>query len=384
MVLKQLYQQLNYQILKIRSEKSWGNPTFFREGERMKKLHILMLSLIGLFLLPLIMDMQTVQAAGAGFTVSANIPDNQYNEALSSFDLVMKPNQTKTLSVVIENLEDNTKTISAAANTGYTTDSGTEAFDKHNPGKLSQAEYQFSQLFDQPQMITLKPKETKTVNFKVKMPDQLYAGVLKGALYFKDTKAGSTQGTDQQGFSVKNYYAMAIGVVLREHPNIHTPANLKLRRIRVSETNYLHEPTVLAKLENVRAATPGAMTVNAKVSKHKGSKTLFGYQREGITMATNSSFEYGIPLGDSWINPGKYHLHLVAKSSQKTWVFDRDFEISVNQAMQMNRKNKNLWWIWLIILLIIIFIILLITTYYLGYRRRKKQDEKQIKELEKQ
>lgn len=77
-----------------------------------------MLSLIGLFLLPLIMDMQTVQAAGAGFTVSANIPDNQYNEALSSFDLVMKPNQTETLSVVIENLEDNTKTISAAANTG--------------------------------------------------------------------------------------------------------------------------------------------------------------------------------------------------------------------------------------------------------------------------
>ncbi len=38
MVLKQLYQQLNYQILKIRSEKSWGNPTFFREGERMKKI----------------------------------------------------------------------------------------------------------------------------------------------------------------------------------------------------------------------------------------------------------------------------------------------------------------------------------------------------------
>ena len=74
----------------------------------------------------------------------------------------------------------------------------------------------------------------------------------------------------------------------------------------------------------------------------------------------------------------------MAKSDQKTWVFDQDFEITVGQAMKLNRKNKNLWWIWLIILLIIIFIILLITTYYLGYRRRKKQDEKQIKELKKQ
>ncbi|MFL2064213.1 DUF916 and DUF3324 domain-containing protein [Latilactobacillus sakei] len=351
----------------------------------MKKLIAsLALPLIGLLLLLVSNNPQAVQAMGAGFTISANVPDNQYNNAVSSFDLVMKPNQTETLAVTLENLENNTKIIKASANTAYTTEAGSEAFDKHRPGRLSQAEYQFSDIFDAPQTITLKPKETKTVNFKVTMPANFYSGVLKGALYFKDTKAGATQETDQKGFSITNYYAMALGVVLREHPKVHIPADLKLRRIRVSETNYLHEPAILAKLENVKPGTPGAMTINAKVSKHKGSKTLFGYQREGITMATNSSFEYGIPLGDSWINPGKYHLHLVAKSSQKTWVFDRDFEISVNQAMQMNRKNKNLWWIWLIVLLIIIFIILLITTYYLGYRRRKKQDEKQIKELEKQ
>lgn len=266
---------------------------------------------------------QPVQAEGAGFTISANIPDNQYNDAASSFDLVMQPNQTETLSVTVENLENNTKTLRASANTAYTTVAGSEAFDKHHPGKLSQAEYQFSDIFDAPQTIKLKPRETKTVNFKVTMPANLYAGVLKGALYFKDTKAGSHQATDQDGFSVTNYYAMALGVVLREHPNVHTPADLKLRRIRVSATNYLNEPAVLAKLENVRAATPGAMTVNAKVTKHKGAKTLFGYQREGVTMATNSSFEFGIPLGQSWINPGKYHLHLVAKSDHKTWVFDR-------------------------------------------------------------
>ncbi|WGI19104.1 DUF916 and DUF3324 domain-containing protein [Latilactobacillus sakei] len=351
----------------------------------MKKRHTLLLSLMGFVLLLLmIVNTQIAYGAGAGFTVSANIPDNQYDNALTSFDLVMKPNQTETLAVTLENLEDNTKTIDASANTGYTTVSGSEAFDKYHPGSLSQAEYQFSQIFDQPQVITLKPRETKTVNFKVTMPAKLYNGVLKGALYFKDTKAGSHQKTDQQGFSVDNYYAMALGVILREHPNSHVLPELKLRRIRISGTNYLNEPAILAKLQNIAPATPGAMTISATVSKHKGSKVLFGNKREGITMATNSSFEYGIPLGNNWISPGKYHLHLVAKSDQKTWVFDQDFEITVGQAMKLNRKNKDLWWIWLIILLIIIFIILLITTYYLGYRRRKKQDEKQMKELEKQ
>lgn len=351
----------------------------------MKKLiSSLILPIIGLLLLLISNKPQAIQAMGAGFTISANVPDNQYNNAVSSFDLVMQPNQTETLTVTLENLENNTKTIKASANTAYTTVSGSEAVDKHHPEKLSQAKYQFSDIFDAPQMIRLKPKETKTVNFKVTMPAKLYSGILKGALYFKDTKAGATQETDQTGFSITNYYAMALGVVLREQPKVHIPADLKLRRIRVSKTNYLHEPAILAKIENVKPGTPGAMTVSAKVSQYKGSKALFANQRDGITMATNSSFEYGIPLGDGWINPGKYHLHLVAKSSHKKWVFDRDFEISVNQAMQMNRNNKKLWWIWLVVLLIIIFIILLITTYYLGYRRRKKQDEKQMKELEKE
>ncbi|KRM24134.1 hypothetical protein FC90_GL000608 [Latilactobacillus graminis DSM 20719] len=331
----------------------------------------------------MVTNSQMVHGASAGFTVSANIPDNQYDEEQTSFDLVMKPSQTETLAVTLENLEDTPKTISATANTGYTTIAGAEAFDKHHPGHLSQAEYQFSQIFDQPQMVALKPRETKTVNFKVTMPPKLYDGVLKGALYFKDTKAKSRQETNQQGFSIDNYYAMALGVILREHPDTHVPAELKLRRIRVSKTNYLNVPAVLVKLENTAPATPGAMTIRATVSKHKGDKPLFGNRREGITMATNSSFEYGIPLGDTWINPGKHHLHLVAKSAHKTWSFDRDFEITVSQAMKLNQQNKSLWWIWLIVLLIIIFIILLLVMYYLGYHRRQKQDAQQIKTLEK-
>lgn len=364
-----------------------GKPNFFLvKGNIMKKLISSLLISLLTIVLALVVELkpQSVYAEGAGFTVSANIPDNQYDDSLSSFDLVMKPSQTQTLSVTVENLENDTKTLKASANTAYTTVAGTEAFDKHHPGKLSQAEYQFSDIFEAPQTIKLKPHETKNVYFKVTMPTKPYDGLLKGAFYFKDTEADSTQQTNKKGFSVSNYYALAVSVVLREHPKVHIPADLKLRRIRVSETNYLNEPAVLAKLENTKPGTPGLMKIDAKVSRRKGSKTIFASSKDGHSMATNSSFESGIPLGKGWINPGKYHLHLVAKSKLKTWVFDRDFEISVNQAMKMNRKNKNLWWIWLIIILIIIFIILLITTYYLGYRRRKKVDEKKFKEHEKE
>ncbi|MDG2980128.1 DUF916 and DUF3324 domain-containing protein [Latilactobacillus curvatus] len=345
------------------------------DNKRMLRYFFVMILTVGLFGFT---QVSQVQAKGAGFTVSAELPDNQYDDSLSSFDLLMKPGQQQTLKVTIENLENTNQKIKASANTGYTSQSGFESFNKHHLGDLTTAAYRFDQIFDGSQMIDLKPHQAKTVTFQVTMPDKAYQGILEGALYFKNTKADSVQQTNQAGFNIKNYYAIAIGVILREHANTHVQPDLKLRQIRVSEHNDVHEPAVLAKLENTQPATTGRMTINAQVARKKDLKTLFGYKSGNHSMATKSHFEYAIPLGNRWINPGKYHLHLVAQSKQQTWTFERDFEISTGQALQMNRKNKQVWWIWLIILLLILFIIVLVTTYYLGYRRRKKQDEKQL------
>ena len=46
---------------------------------------------------------QSAQAAGEGFTVKAELPENQRDTSASYFDLRVSPNQAQTLNVVIQN-----------------------------------------------------------------------------------------------------------------------------------------------------------------------------------------------------------------------------------------------------------------------------------------
>lgn len=343
---------------------------------KIKKTQFIIIAIVSIICIYLLKNPNIVNAQGAGFTVSANIPNNQYDNGLSSFDLIVRPKEKQTLVVTIENLENKNKIIKASANTAYTNPHGVVAYDKHQTNNLSNAKFQFNEIFDKPQMIHLKPYETKNINFTLKMPEESYSGILDGALYFKDIQGYNTKQTNLNNFRLINYYSMAIGIILREHPNTHVSADLKLRRIRISEHNQLQIPAVLAKLENIKPATTGSMKISATISKRKNSKILFNNVTDNRTMATKSYFEYGIPLKGQIVRPGKYHLHLVAKSHQRTWVFDREFTISARQAIKINSQNRDIWWILLIIILIILFFILLILTYYLGYRRRKLQENR--------
>lgn len=351
--------------------------------KKKSKFLYLFVSLITFLVLIVVMNVKQVSASGAGFTISANIPDNQYNKDASYFDLLMKPGQKQTLNVTIENLEKNEKTLRVSANTAYTADGANVSFNNHDKSNNVTPPYYFNDILSAPETVTLAPNETKQVYLQLSMPSNVYSGILDGAIYVENTKSDAGTETNQRGFKVHNKYAMAIGVVLREHGDVHATPNLKLRQVRVSRHNYLEKPAVVTRLENEQPASIGQLSINAKVSKQNSDKVILKEKRSGLSVAPNSSFEYGIPMGNKWINAGKYHLHMVATNGIETWKLDRDFEVSFSQAMKLNRNNKQLWWIWLIVLLVILFIIILITIYYLGYRRRKKVDEKKLKEAEK-
>lgn len=339
----------------------------------LRRLKLIMSSL--LFLMMLLGSVQTVQAAGTGFTVKANLPSNQYNPEASYFDVLMKPGTKQTFIVTIKNLENQSKTIKAEANTGYTTDSGQESMNKHELGALSTAPYQFNQIFGASQKVTLKPNEMKQVTFTAKMPANGYSGILEGAFYFEDLATGQAQSTNQTGFSIKNKFAMAIGVILRESTTEHAQPKLQLQKIKLSQTDQSN-PAILAQLMNDRPATVGQLTIDAIVTK-KGqpNKVLFRQKQTNRSMAANSHFNYHIPVGNQWLNPGQYQVHLVASNSQYRWTFNQKFTISLKQATEINRHNQHFNWLWWLLLAIIIVGLLLGLTYYLGTRKRSKKED---------
>lgn len=327
-----------------------------------------------LFFMMLFGGVQTVRAAGSGFTVTANLPSNQYNQAVSYFDVLMAPGAKQTFTVTVKNLENQSKTIKAEANTGYTTDDGQESMNRHELGVLSTAPYQFNQIFGDVQKITLKPNETKQVTFTAQMPAKAYSGILEGAFYFEDLAAGQAQATNQAGFSIKNKFAMGIGVILRESATVHAQPKLQLQKIKLSQNNQSN-PAILAQLMNDQPATIGQLTIDAIVTeKGQPNKVLFRQKQTNRSMAANSHFNYQIPVGDQWLNPGQYRVHLVASNSQYRWTFNQNFTISLKQATQINRHNQRFNWFWWLLLAIVIVLLVLGLTYYLGTRKRVKKE----------
>ncbi|MCP0887448.1 DUF916 and DUF3324 domain-containing protein [Ligilactobacillus sp. WILCCON 0076] len=324
-------------------------------------------------------------SSGAGFTVSAVIPDNQYTKSATYFDLKVSPNQTQTVYVNVSNLTNKTKTITAYPNTAYTSDSGSEAYNKNKLTGLSSAPYLLSDIFGEPQKVTVGPKATKQVAFTLTMPAKSYKGILEGAFYFLDSSTSSAQATNQKGMSIKNRFALALGVVLREDTSTIVSPHLKMNAIKpsISDTSNF-SPAVKVNLENTRATMITNMSIKAQISRTKGGTVLYKSTQKNMGMAPNSNFNYSIDWNNNALKAGKYHLHLVARSGTFKWVFDRNFTITTKQANKVNKKAnvvRNWTWLWITIGVIVLLLIILIT-FLLGRRAGKRKDNKEIETKE--
>ncbi|MDO1604482.1 DUF916 and DUF3324 domain-containing protein [Lactobacillus sp. YT155] len=315
---------------------------------------------------------QEVQAADAGFTINAKLPDNQYDDSVTYFDLLMKPGQNQKLVLTVENLTGMSKTIKVSPNSAYTANGASEAYDKYNQNKNGHQIYSFKNIVSQPQTVKLKAHETKDISFEVRMPTTKYQGILEGAFYATDVSDKKSNQSNNNGFSIKNRYSMAVGLILREHENQHVQPDFKLRQIRPSASNYTLNSAILTEIENNKNATIGNLSITTTITPAGSSKVLLEKSENNRSVAPNSSFLYGIGLGNKWLNPGKYHLKMIATNGVQRWVINKDFTIDFMTAMKLNQHNNSLRWLW--ILLAVIIIVLLVLILIIWKKRRKKSE----------
>ncbi|MGM0213395.1 DUF916 and DUF3324 domain-containing protein [Enterococcus sp. AZ109] len=312
------------------------------------------------------------QAAGAGFTMEAVEPDNQLSDA-TYFDLQVAPNQSQDLTIRVTNQEDQAIKVAISPNPAFTNRNGTIEYSQHDFPKDSSAQYTISELVSQPQEVQLNPQESKDVTFNLKVPADAFQGTITGGFYAKvvDQTDGVQKQTKETTLSVKNEYALVLGLSLTEDPNQKVSPELKLNDVKPGLAD--DRTAVLANLQNSEPQAFGSMTVDAKIYKKGDSQVLKETKKENQEMAPNSNYDFAISWDNQPLEAGDYQLKLEANSGSKAWSFERDFTIAADEAKSINKKavdlpERNYWW-WLIILLIVI---LLVSTYTLGKRKGKQ------------
>lgn len=325
--------------------------------------------------------------SGVQYSVNKVKNEKEIDPESSYFDLQVKPGDELTIQAVIYNAEDKDINVQQEAYTTFTNSNGEISY----TSALKPDEYDKSlkvKFSDIAKVDTENPQPVAAngeakVSMTLKIPDDAKDGVILGSWYFEKKDQVKKDEQAASGISINNKYSYAIGVKITVDKEIEKP-NLNLLGAAAGLNNY--RKVVNVSIQNDQPAIVSKLTFDASVTKKGSKKVLYKNDKGEVTMAPNSHFDYPLFLGDQKFKPGKYTLHLTAKTSDskwkaKSWSWDKDFTISSKQANKVNQKAINdpkpklsIWWVVAAIGLSAIVIILLV--YILVSRKYKKEIER--------
>ncbi|WP_430603946.1 hypothetical protein IGJ02_001529 [Enterococcus sp. DIV0724b] len=311
------------------------------------------------------------------FSVTAVIPENQIDKTKTYFDLRMKPGQVQELEVLMNNPLDEEVTVENHANTAITNDNGIVDYSNSDPKLDKTLKAPFSVISELEKEITIPAKSSKTLKVKVTMPDEELDGIVLGGLHFTEKENKTKEEQNSSGVQIKNRFAFAIGVSIRENDNVVKP-DFKLGKIQPSQVNYRN--VLKANIQNTKPMIIQDMKVDVRVTKKGKDENLFEQSNPGVRMAPNSNFDFGISWANQEFKPGKYTLHMKVNSAGEDWKWSKDFEIDKKEAEKLNEQAVELevdhtkWYIiagvgGAVLLIIITFVL----SQYISKKRRQKR-----------
>lgn len=337
----------------------------------MKRLGYLMVLIMSL-LTGLIIQQQTVQAAGAGFTASPVVGEDQLNGVASYFDLLITPGTKRDLQVRVTNSTNTEKKLVVTLTNAYTQSNGEISYQPNNQQDES-LKVPLTSLSSKPkQNVTLKAKETQTVTIPMTMPKTAFKGVKLGAVYIldKETYAGESKGS----MTLNNRFATSIGVKLQTNKQAMHEVTPRVRLRAIKPGIDRGKAAVFATLQNDQPVYFTGMHIDAKITQRGKSEVLMKQSVAKYAMAPNSNFDYAIH-SDKALAPGEYTLYLTATTQKHSWTFKRNFAILAAEAEKINKAaglklepQRN----WLLIGAIAGVIVLLILVLILWWRKRRR------------
>lgn len=294
-----------------------------------KKLITVFILVISFIILP-----KASQADSMAYSVKADIPDNQIDKAKTYFDLKMTPGQKQDISLTVHNSGDKEMTIFITPNNATTNQNGVIDYSEEKAKIDSSLKIPLTSIISGKQEVKLNPNETKQVPFTIQMPEKEYNGDILGGFYIQK-KTDADENKKDESVQIKNQYSYVIGIRLNETDTVVDPA-LKLNQIKPALQNY--RTAVTANIQNVESTIINDLDINASVTKQNSETILHETNKKGLSMAPNSNFDYPINWDNEQLNPGKYTVHIEAKTGDKDWNFDKNFEIKSETSNKLNKE----------------------------------------------
>lgn len=277
-----------------------------------------------------------VKAENLNFSVSAVKADNQLDEKNTFFDLLVKPNEGQDLTIKIQNSDSQAHKYRVSINRAGTNRNGVIDYSTHGvkPDKSLSKSNNIESLVPAPTTVTVAANSTKEYTFHLNVPKKSFPGVILGGIRVQRVESNSKS---SKGVSIKNQFAYVIGLQLHSNEDYVAP-DMKLLNVKAKQYNARNYVT--ANLENTKPTIMHNLNVNAKVHTKGTKDKVMTVQKNDMTMAPNSNFDFPIGANGKALKAGKYTLVLDAKAEKGRyhWHFTKDFVITDKTADKLNKS----------------------------------------------
>ena len=314
-------------------------------------------------------DVSTAKMDGS-FYVQPVIPANQLDKKVSYFDLLMKPAQTQTVSMMVINRANRTLTVNVEANNAYTKNPGMITYDNPNQTLYKQnMNFQTLIVGDKKKTVTLKKGESKLVNFKVRMPSQKFDGIVLGG--FNASALFKAPKTNKQA-TINTRLSLVTGIVLQTSKTKVKPevtfGDAKIASM--IDSSGVSQKGITTQLINNTKMNVSKMQITTNLKRlSPGSKTYKKIVQKNLQMAPNSDMKYFIPVKD--LEAGTYELTMdVTASDGVKQHYVKKLIIPKGLKGNIEVSNYIPWWTWIVGALVVIAIVLGGVVLYLRHKEK--------------
>lgn len=297
-----------------------------------------------------------------------------------SYMVTGTPGQSVELQLMVLNKTSSTRKFMFMVNTAYTNDAGQLRYDKSKVTDPNLKIQTKSTASPQKQVFSVPGKTTATLKFKITVPEKAFKGYLMGGVTVYPYKEKAKGTVTSNGTLIKNKFSYSIPIQIHQKDAENEDAKYSVTAVRpgtVIDSAGTH-PGVKANVQNKTNSYSGDLDSTAVVTK-KGDKNFKITSKSGNQeIAPTSNYNYEISWGKKSLQAGNYHLKLTYKAPGgfKTWVLNKDFTITNNDAAKYNKLagiKPNYLWLY-ILLAILALAIILGLGIYLGRRNNNKNN----------
>ncbi len=298
---------------------------------------VVVIILLGV-LLPISVQAKTTPNNNIGFSVVAQLPDNQVDMKNSFFDLKMRSEQQQTLKVKIYNATKRDIKVKMGIHTAYTNNNGVIEYMTPATKFDSSLRYRLDKVtqIEGDSVVTVPANDSKVVMAKVQIPTTNFEGVMLGGWHFRKVEEKVTSNV-KESLNIKNQYAYVIG--MKYSFGKAPQPELTLTNVTSGLENY--RQSIFVNLRNPSAVIIPDVKLTTVITNRATKKLVKAVKKSGVQMAPNSSYQYPILTGNTGLEAGKYHLRMVAKNKAHQWVFEKDFTITAKEAKKYARESVD-------------------------------------------